>query len=579
MNYVLCPGVLRNGPAGKLLEELSSRLVSYEMTVGNEKYVLLVDGGPAGDVIDLTVHVGSLTVVVGQFVSEEPAHNMDMERWINTVRGNFALFSQKDPKTVQFLNDHVSSATPYCVESCAGLVVASRLDWAVRLAGIPLTWNYGQMHSFVFGGMQVGDGTFFHEVSVIPAGSKVILTAPARMRTERWWQETFQPCGRASTIEHLAGTLVGAARTWLQKWPRSICGLTGGFDSRLTLSAFSIAARDLGYRLNTVTAGGAHAHDVYLARELAGIADSDHLELDYSDVEDIQETMWQLENSQCPLWLLASGQARHSFIYMYWLNQRLREAGFDAEVNSLGGEIIKGMYHKHTGHGLRAAVTNVLNGYVSRALNADIFRGKGKKALQGAADYFTQEGLKDIPSGTGLLQQVDWFCLKNRFTRGWSPRFHFCHQIGSVYFPLLDREFIECGANFPASERSEGKLTMGVIKSLRPDLARVPISSGCYPERFTPSLRWRIRASVAARLLKRPILQPSDFRSLRPLILDRWRSALRLMSQVLPSLSTMADRLTSERVLVGGSVDFRLYYVTRFIADLVEAYGVEIREA
>lgn len=571
MNFLLFP---TDHPTERLPEPLrpdKEGVTRADVRIGQEPYRLLLAAGHAGQqIVDLSDSFGCPTWVGGNYVLSPGAAPANLTEWLDAARGHFTAFQQAEPDTLLVVTDAVNSTVPYCVIVGARYVLSSRLDWLALFAGIRLTWNYDAMHSLVFGNMQLARETLFREVTILPDAATTRLERPDRLSSSKWWAPDFADSRRQPSVDDVIDVMRDAAATWHSARPKATVSLTGGQDSRTTLAVFADVTKRSSGELHAATMGNRHAHDVYLARAVADRAGATYHELNYDLQRDILPECRRLE-SEDPWWLRASGQARHSFVYMAWFLGQLQRLCLADDVNSHGVGPCKGFYHrqaKQTGD-IAQAITLEVRQHGERPLAVGAFAGRARESLAGLADYFAREGLRELPDGLDLLRQADWFGWYGKVVRQWAPRLHFLHQTGGVFFPLLERDFVALTTAFPTAQRSEGHLLSRITQRIAPELGTLPCQSGLYRDRFRPSLAWKIRAGIARNLLGRPIREPASAFELRPTISEPLQEALRRVCQCLPSLAPLLGRLQKNCPFFDVDRDFRFYSAIRFGDDLI----------
>lgn len=575
MDFLFCPQTCM--PAGGLPTGHHRPHAAHDVWLGNTPYRFLVFTNQFGRYKEL-VFGAEKVLIVGQFILEDEERIAAINDVIDRIFGCFIIFRIAATGEFQIITD-VKNSIP-CYKAChAGRhFVASRVDWVLYCSTCRAAVNQLQILSYVFGGLNPGSGTFFHDVDASrPGTSYVFRDGSCRVATSVVWDPFRSGSATTPNAASTADILLDGARRWMGQQSHVVCDVTGGLDSRMSLAVYSNVARGYGLSLVTQTIGSPHSDEVGLARAVARAAGCAHRVLSYDQEEDLLPIAGKLHGAEGddPMWSQTSGQSRHAYIYYMWLAEAMAKEAGSTAINSLGGELAKGIYYAKGKENISGSVG--IDKEVERAIEARTFQGEQIRLLREVPGYFIKEGYKEVPHGLAPEKMTDWWAWRNRFARGWSSRYHMTLKFGYIHYPLAETEFL-CHVLPARSEiLSGGRLHRQVTELLSPELTKLPYRSSHQHNWavYRPSVLHRAMKRLA-RSIGRPIMEPGDPFFFRRLAKEDWRQSSERLAETLPLFRSIGQRIVESDVLIGGSADMRLYYVTRFLDDLISGRGIEL---
>ncbi|HEV2117984.1 MAG TPA: hypothetical protein VGR48_18250 [Terriglobales bacterium] len=187
---------------------------------------------------------------------------------------------------------------------------------------------------FIHTGIVYQDRTIYKEVRKLPPAS-VLWFADGRLKK----QEAYWSCSQLepesldddTAVNRLWESLTQAAQQITRGFPRLVCDLTGGYDSRAAVAAFL----SLGEKFSTTVSGPARSPDVTVSQCLAKVLGLPHLhhESRQSSFAAVKQALW-FTDGEYDLVDYAAILGVHST-----LSQK-----FDISINGSFGEIARGYW-------------------------------------------------------------------------------------------------------------------------------------------------------------------------------------------------------------------------------------------
>jgi len=326
---------------------------------------------------------------------------------------------------------------------------------------------------FLGSGVIYEDRTIYRAVRKLGPASVHRFASGSSTGPQRYWRITeVEPeslDGPAASRE-LAEALIRAARRVAKVFPRPVCDLTGGYDSRALVAMF----RSAGVDFSTVVAGPATTADVKVARKLAQVENLPHLHVP-------------------PIEPLTVGRVRDAFaltdgefdLIEYARIQAIHErlaASFDISLNGSFGEVARGYWWELLAPRVGARRQLDAHKVSKRRYAAQPFDGSlfpAEKRL-GLDSHFagvierTNAGLSHLPN----TMQMNHAYLMMRMQR-WQGRIgSSTNQLWPCLPPFLFRSVLEVMLRTKARLCRRGLLVRRLLAEYQPALAAVPLEHG-----------------------------------------------------------------------------------------------------
>ncbi len=328
---------------------------------------------------------------------------------------------------------------------------------------------------FLRTGVTYEDRTFYAEVRKLGPAAIHRFSAHGPRSEHRYWSmarlapDQFR--GR-DAVTHLTEALVGAAARVGSAFPKPVCDLTGGYDSRAVVAAFLKA----GVSFETVVAGPAKSPDVTVSADLARIAGVRHTHI--SPMEpvtfDQAKRAFTVTDGECDLTEYAG---------IFRTHEKLLER-YDISINGSFGEVARGYWWE------------LLVPRVGARQTLDARLVASRRFAAGASDspQFPPEVTLDLVSHfAGIIErtnaglesfpntfQMDHAYLMLRMQR-WQGRIaSSTDQLWPCLSPFLFRSVLETILQVPARQRYDSRLVGHLLLDLYPPFANFPLEHG-YP--------------------------------------------------------------------------------------------------
>jgi hypothetical protein len=371
------------------------------------------------------------------------------------------------------ITDVVGSCHCFC-RRLAGVIALS--GSSLLLASLaPFEIDQIACQEFLRTGIIYEDRTFYNEVRKLGPASALRFGPCADQSTQKYWSVgTIEPESiRGSQAAYtLWNCLTNAAVKISRTFPKPVCDLTGGYDSRALVSAFWAA----GIPVATVVSGPEESADVVLSRRLAQIAGLPHQRNPSSQSRTFKEVAEALSFTDGEYDMVE--YARILEIHRSMMNH------FDISINGSFGELARGYWWEllFPKAGARARLDAKKVGRLRFAATSDDSRLFSPEALLDLESHFaciierTNTGLFGAPN----TQQMDHAYLAMRMQR-WQGRIaSSTNRIWPCLSPFMFRSVLETMLAIQVRLRRRGLVVRQMLAEFRPDWAAVPLEHG-YP--------------------------------------------------------------------------------------------------
>ena len=328
---------------------------------------------------------------------------------------------------------------------------------------------------FLRTGVIYEDRTFYREVRKLgPAAIHRFSANGARSEDRYWSMAPLSPdrLRGSDAVTQLKESLVKAAARVGSAFPRPVCDLTGGYDSRAVVAAFLRA----GVSFETTVTGPAESPDVLVSRDLARIAGVRHTH--NSAMEPV--TFEQAKRA----FTVTDGEYDLVEYARVFRNHENLLQRYDISVNGSFGEVARGYWWEllfpHIG-ARRALDARLVAARRYAAGGSDSLQFPPETTLDLVSHFAgiierTNAGLESFPN----TFQMDHTYLALRMQR-WQGRIaSSTDQLYPCLSPFLFRSVLETMLQVPARERRGSALVRRLLVDLHPAFANFPLEHG-YP--------------------------------------------------------------------------------------------------
>jgi hypothetical protein len=358
---------------------------------------------------------------------------------------------------------------------------------------------------FIATGIIYEDRTLFREVRKFGPGAITRFAAgELKPKVERYWSPASvkaESLGGKDATRRVWEELSLAARRISKRFPRIVCDLTGGYDSRFSAAAYHAA----GVRLAATVSGPPNSGDVRVSKGLAKMAGFEHLYLEAPTGIAAQ----QLRNA---LRLTDGEYELVEYSRIEWVHETLA-ARFDASANGCLGEVARGnwweilMPHVGARQPLDARMVAAKR-YVAKPYDGSVFRAGEKVNLVEHFAGVVGRTTADLAGSTNTMQLDATYILMRM--QSWQGRIaSSTNRIWPAVTMFLFRPVLETLLSVRARDRANSNLVRGILAEYAPDWANYPLESGFPAAPMTVGNFWRFAPTVnyygkkvAAKLLK-----------------------------------------------------------------------------
>lgn len=396
------------------------------------------------------------------------------EELANELEGFFAVvIGDGRSREVFVVTDLVGSCHCYARPWEHGTAL-SNSSFALAALG-PVSLDPVGCQEFLRTGSMYEDRTFYQEVRKLgPAAVHRIPTVGQRSENRYWSMGGLSPdrFQGATAVTRLSEDLLRAAARVGSAFPRPVCDLTGGYDSRAVVAAFLKS----GVPFETVVTGPALSPDVTVSRDLARIAGLRHTHISTTEPVSWEQAKRAFTVTDGEYDLVEYGRV---FRNHEQLLQR-----YDISINGSFGEIARGYWWELLFPQIGAR--QILD---ARRVAAGRYAATGSPSLP-----FPPEATLDLVSHfAGIIErtnagldlfpntfQMDHAYLMLRMQR-WQGRIaSSTDQLWPCLSPFMFRSVLETSLQVPARERRGSGLVRRMLVDLYPSFANFPLEHG-YP--------------------------------------------------------------------------------------------------
>lgn len=437
------PAIVRHEPTGSWLAALGTWFHAEGLSSGDEAELLdqYLNGNASQIGLELE---GSFAIIIGDGRSREVVV-------ITDLCGNLHCFIRRMPRAIAI--------------SGSSLLLAS-LD-SFHLDPVAL-------QEFIATGVIYEDRSIFEEVRKFgPAAVERIRPGIHTSTTERYWSPASIPpesIGGYEAVEGLWSCLCAAAQKIGKTFPRPLCDLTGGYDSRAEVAAFVAT----GVPAAVTVSGPRDSADVSISQGLARQVGMPHIYFDPSP-----EISLELVRKSLPL---TDGEYD---LVLYSRVRQIHESSlgkYDISVNGSFGEVARGYWWEllfpHIGEHLPLDTGMLaLRRFAAIAFDASVFREKLNLADHlGRAINRANHGMEKL---TNTLQMDSAYILM-RMQRWHGRIMSSTNRLWPCVSPFMFRSVLEVMLATRARDRQRSLLIRRMLAKFQPKWANYPLEHG-YP--------------------------------------------------------------------------------------------------
>lgn len=398
------------------------------------------------------------------------------------------------------ITDIVGSCHGFVRQMEEGLALSgsSMLLAALRVTALDTTGCQEFLHT----GVIYEDRTLYQDVRKLEPATVFRFARGALQSQERYWEimelGEYSLDGREAT-EALWAATVAAAKRIGRRFPRVVCDLTGGYDSRALVAAFLSS----GVPFATTVSGPPDSADVVISQRVAHAFGLPHLiSADAPLNLELVQSALAYTDGECDL----VDYARILHIHRDLMTR------FDISLNGSFGEVARGYWWEllfpHAGASRSLDARKLARRrFAAEVIDSSLFPKENR--LEPAA-HFTQV-IERINAGMHRLPntvQMDHIYLTMRMHR-WQGRLaSSTDQLWPCLSPFLFRSVLEAMLRTAPRLRRRGLLVRQMLAQHQPRLAEFPLEHGYPAVPFSIRTAWRftpIAGYYAAKIRDRAV--------------------------------------------------------------------------
>lgn len=405
-------------------------------------------------------------------------------RLARELEGFFFLLASNGDGNIFAITDLVGSHHAFMRELDSGIVLSG--SSAVLAALAPYTLDEIGCQEFVRTGIIYEQRTLYNEVRKLPPATVFHFRGGRLVGEHRFWDPRAlaeQPLSLTEAADQLYEVGKNTVRRIAELYPRRLCDLTGGYDSR-ALGALLLGA---GVEFDTTVSGPDDSADVKISHGLAKIAGLKHSQRQRSAelTDEDLERAFQLCDGEYDLHEYARIMRTHD----------AHSQHYDVTLNGSFGEVARGYWWEllTPNIGKREPLHSekiARKRYAAAAKGAELFMAEKRLNLDqhfAAILDRNNRGFETLPN----TLQLDYSYLNLRMQR-WQGRIaSSTDQIWPCVSPFMFRSILEIMLRAEPRARHRSLLVRAMLARHYPKWAAYPLEHGYPAEPFGLRNAWR----------------------------------------------------------------------------------------
>lgn len=401
-------------------------------------------------------------------------HEVGVKQLAQELEGFFVVLIGDSRRGVTYaITDIVGSCHAFWRQLPGAMLLSSSSLLLARQA--PSTLDALAWQEFLNLGVVYEDRTLFHEVRKLKPASIHTFENGELANVEEYWRVAnlrLESRSGSDAAEALWEGLTRKAKCVTNLFPKLVCDLTGGYDSRALVSAFVGA----GFKPDTVVSGPSDSGDVRVSRELARVAGLKHRHMQ-------QKGEWDRETLRQALEITDGEYDLVEYARILAIHSNLSHE-FSASCNGSFGEVGRGFWWEvlwpHAGAKRELDAVKVAQArYAAQNFDAALFKGAVRVEM---VPHLAEVIRRTIGERADLTNasQMDQVYLWMRMQR-WQGRIaSSTNQIWPCLSPFLLRSVLEVMLEAQERYRRKSLLIRIMLARFSPTWARIPLEHG-YP--------------------------------------------------------------------------------------------------
>jgi len=523
-----------------------------------------------------------VTMIYGRyFLNEGCSLLSSTEKILENIHGSWLIIRQKKGNLIEIITDPGTSVPVYHIHKPFVDFYSDRLDFIAFCSGITLSVNWNHIFAFILNGNVVGDLSIFNEIDVLFPYSFYSIGGVGKINIKSYFEDVLFKDDNPKIVDDSINAYIDTCKYPYNSKLNFILSLTGGYDSRVTFAATYSSVRK---KLKTSTFGLSSHKDVIVSRNISDRLKIPFIHIPNEEIESIikdQDVISQIDRIS----LLTGGLTRHSYLFSYFYHRALEKYGFQGEINSHGGELVKGTYYRSLTYtkGVKRFYLRINKRLLKRVSNK--FYGPARSAIINLDKYII-EGSSPDNTGYSDYELVDWSNLYNRFSRTWGSRHYSQMSDFFTYFPYMDMHFLRIAMRLPYEVKKNSRFSKYVPEKLVPEISDIKygrVKPNYNYSRLSPLIDFGIRGLRFAKRKFFPTIKssfpPADIRLIIPFVEKNMQDVTVDAKKLFPESLNLVNikRLKTDSDIARPKIYFRFYTVLRYLLGLANN-GVRIEE-
>lgn len=325
--------------------------------------------------------------------------------------------------------------------------------------------------------------TIYNEIETLDAASIYYVEYTPRVKFSKLMTYWNSPCvieegmDLSTAVEKVSSSINSTLENFVDS--KVVCDLTGGFDSRIIVSAMMASGKNP-KDISTFVFGPEDSREVSLVKgywEALGIQGM-HLPLPNDWSERFSE---YVEKSI----LLCDGE-ENAFNYAPILfAQEYKNIKFDYSLNGLAGELYRDFWwiQDFPYKRIKADINKLVNTRVLQyEYDNSIFSGEIKRTIKNINHFlynkYSQTNSEEEIKKSFNTSQIDNIYFRQKIRRWAGRTISTSNQLIRTFAPLSSKKCLEAGMSVPPNLKIGGRLVRGVVEKNWPALAKLKMLDG-----------------------------------------------------------------------------------------------------
>jgi hypothetical protein len=384
------------------------------------------------------------------------------------LNGPFTLFCWNAiDKTLIAATDRLGRFPIFYFQHDSLIGITSDLHPLFAAGIIPPILRVDGVVDFLTIGFPLGNQSLFEGVTRL-SGGEYVLCSHKGIEKSNYWKPVLT--NSLTDVQPMVEVFRSCNDRAIKRRPRSIVALSGGWDTRATLSAMA----DLNNHPSVMTFGNRLSTDVVIASRVA-----EQLGLEHEIISEDECFFSSFPERAKEIIILGSGHATIDLAFQMHAMKRLAQT-YSMILDSAGCEFRRGIRAKIAAQGSKSS--DEIAQFLLSMYSTGVWNGASiNSAFFQEHEHATRNRLTNWLESLNISsseEKIDAFSWQELWCHGYAHGHSLQTSTIACHMPYSDNEFYDLFLQADRSIRWSHKFHFAVIRQYAPQLARLPISYG-----------------------------------------------------------------------------------------------------